>query len=127
FRALLGTLFFLIEHKDTKDTKREHKEAMDDRVERAAHRVIGAAIEVHRILGPGYLESIYEEAMLIEMEFRGIPFQHQFPFAVNYKGRPVGEGRLDFLVDECLIVELRAVDALAPIHTSQVVSYLKGL
>ena len=65
--------------------------------------------------------------MLIEMELRGIPFQHQLPFAVNYKGRPVGEGRLDFLVDDCLIVELKAVDSLAPVHISQVVSYLKGL
>jgi GxxExxY protein len=100
---------------------------MEDRVERAANRVIGAVIEVHRMLGPGYLESIYEQALAVEMTLRNIPFAQQLIFALDYKGHSVGEGRLDFLVDECLIVELKAVDALAPIHTTQVVSYLKGL
>jgi GxxExxY protein len=93
--------------------------------EQAAEAVIGAAIEVHRALGPGYLESVYEEAMAVELELRGIKFQKQAPVALNYKGRPIGEGRLDLLVEGCLIVELKAVDALAAIHTAQALSYLK--
>jgi GxxExxY protein len=99
---------------------------MGEAVERAAERVIGAAIEVHRNLGPGYLESVYEEALAVELELQGIAFRKQIVFDLDYKGHPVGEGRLDFLVDGCLIVEIKAVDMLAAIHTTQVVSYLKA-
>ena len=97
----------------------------DLRTDDLARAVIGAAIEVHRLLGPGYLESVYEQALAIELELRNIPFERQKPIRVNYKGREVGEGRLDLLVGGSLIVELKAVDALAPIHTAQVMSYLK--
>ena len=90
-----------------------------------ANVVIGAAIEVHRILGPGYLECVYEEALAVELELRRIPFERQKPVSVDYKSHAVGEGRLDLLVSNKLIVELKAVDALAPIHTAQVMSYLK--
>jgi GxxExxY protein len=95
-------------------------------VDRLARAVLGAAIEVHRILGPGYLESVYEEALAIEFHLRGIPFERQVPFALDYKGNPVGEGRLDFLVGGMLVVEIKAVDALAPIHTAQALSYLRA-
>jgi GxxExxY protein len=88
--------------------------------------VIGAAIEVHRILGPGYLESVYEEALTIEFELHNIPLSRQHPVAVRYKTRVIGEGRLDFLVDNRLIVELKAVETLLPIHTAQVLSYLRA-
>src|SRR5438105_3108693 len=98
----------------------------DERAKLTTAGVIGAAIEVHRVLGPGYLESVYEEALAAEMELRGIPFQKQVAFALSYKGKPVGEGRLDFLVEGCLIVELKAVDMLAAIHTAQALSYLKA-
>jgi GxxExxY protein len=87
--------------------------------------VIGAAIEVHRTLGPGFLESVYEEALAIELQERGIPFVRQHPVAVSYKGRLVGEGRIDFLVDNRLILELKAIEALLPIHSAQLLSYLK--
>ncbi|GAB4283032.1 MAG: GxxExxY protein [Deferrisomatales bacterium] len=87
--------------------------------------VIGAAIEVHCHLGPGYLESAYEEAMGIELTLRGVQYKRQVPVSVEYKGSAVGEGRLDLLVGESLVVELKAVDALAPIHRAQVLSYLK--
>ncbi|MEO8428283.1 MAG: GxxExxY protein [Verrucomicrobiota bacterium] len=99
---------------------------MDARIEEAANKVIGAAIEVHRHLGPGYLESVYEEAMAGELKLRGIPFDRQVMFGLDYKGHVVGEGRWDLLVDDCLIVELKAVEALAPIHTAQCISYLKA-
>ena len=99
---------------------------MDARIEEAANKVIGAAIEVHRHLGPGYLESVYEEALAVELTLRGIPFARQVVFGLDYKGHVIGEGRLDFLVDDCLIVELKAVEGLAPIHTAQCISYLKA-
>jgi GxxExxY protein len=87
--------------------------------------VIGAAIEVHRVLGPGFLELVYEEALVAELELRGICFSRQKVVAVNYKGRKVGEGRLDLLVGNTLIVELKAVANLTPLHEAQVLSYLK--
>jgi GxxExxY protein len=88
--------------------------------------IIEAAIEVHRILGPGYLESVYEEALSLELTSRGITFERQKPISVNYKGHVVGESRLDLLIDNRLIVELKAVESLAPIHKAQVLSYLKA-
>ena len=87
--------------------------------------VIGAAIEVHRVLGPGFLESVYEEALCVELNLRRIPYIRQCVVAVNYKGQSVGEGKLDLLVSNTLIVELKAVENLAPIHKAQVISYLK--
>ena len=99
---------------------------MDARIEETANKVIGAAIEVHRHLGPGYLESVYEDALVVEFGLRDIPFTRQMVFALDYKGHKVGEGRIDFLVDECLVVELKAVEAFAPIHTAQAISYLKA-
>lgn len=89
-------------------------------------RVIGAAISVHRALGPGFLESIYEEAMALELTALSIPFARQVPVTVLYRDQPVGEHRLDLLVNAELVVELKAVDALAAIHTAQVLSYLKA-
>ena len=91
-----------------------------------ARGVIGAAIEVHRALGPGYLESVYEEALAIELDRRGILFERQKAFALAYKGHPVGQGKLDFLIAGRLVVELKATEALAPIHDAQVISYLKA-
>lgn len=98
----------------------------DERVDELAHIVVGAAIEVHKALGPGFLESVYEEALCFELQMRGVPFERQATIAVNYKGYPVGEGRLDLLVGGVLIVELKAVSDLAPVHTAQVISYLKA-
>jgi GxxExxY protein len=95
-------------------------------VDRLAHAVIGAAIEVHRHLGPGFLEGVYEEALAVELALRGIPFERQKPVPVSYKGQDVGEGRVDFLVARGLLVELKAVEALAPVHQAQVISYLKA-
>jgi len=90
-----------------------------------ARAVIGVAIEVHRILGPGLLESIYEEAMCVELASAGIPFARQVPLKINYKAREIGTARLDLLVDRKLIVELKAVESIAQIHVAQVLSYLR--
>lgn len=95
-------------------------------IDQIAHQVIGAAIEVHRVLGAGFLESVYEQALAIELAARKVPFQRQAPVALQYKGQPVGESRLDLLVDDRLIVELKAVEALHPIHHAQVINYLKA-
>ncbi len=98
------------------------EEALDD----LSRGVIGAAIEVHRCIGAGFPESVYEKALCVELEIRGIPFACQAPVKVNYKGRVVGEGRMDILVDSALVVELKAVDTLLPVHSAQLVSYLRA-
>ena len=108
------------------DNRRMQTREPDARTDALARRVIGAAIEVHRTLGPGYLEHVYEEAMCVELELRGLPFERQSKIAVRYKGRPIGESRLDLLVAGHLIVELKAVTSIAPIHRAQVLSYLKA-
>jgi GxxExxY protein len=109
---------------DAKIAKRLKEPDAD--LDRYAHRVVGAALEVHRTLGPGYLESIYEQALCAELLQRAIPFRRQVPVAVHYKGTVVGRNQLDLLVCDRLIVELKAVEALAPIHTAQMRSYLKA-
>jgi GxxExxY protein len=98
---------------------------MEEQVKDWAHKVIGAAIEVHRQLGPGYLERTYGDALAIELEERQVPFRREAAFDVHYKGAFVGHGRLDFLVAETLIVELKAVETLLPLHHAQVHAYLK--
>jgi GxxExxY protein len=95
-------------------------------VDQFAYEVIGAAIEVHRILGPGFLEAVYEQALAAEFDLRKIPYERQYPINIPYKGQIVGEGRLDFFVAKCLVVELKTVDSLLPIHQAQVISYLKA-
>ncbi|MDQ3441331.1 MAG: GxxExxY protein [Planctomycetota bacterium] len=95
-------------------------------VDRLAYAVLGASIEIHSELGPGHAESAYEKALCIELTKRGIPFVHQSRFTLMYKDHEVGEGRIDLLVGGLLVVEIKAVDALAPLHTAQVVSYLNA-
>jgi GxxExxY protein len=96
------------------------------RLDAVCHRVIGAAIEVHRLLGPGFIEAVYEEALCVELSLRSISFARQVPVGVAYRGRTVGEARLDLVVEECLVVELKATESIAPIHVAQVISYLKA-
>jgi len=91
-----------------------------------ARRVIEAAVEVHRHLGPGYVESVYENALAIELGLRGISFERQVRFQADYKGHEVGEGRMDLLVERILIVELKAIDRFTEVHVSQVLAYLKA-
>ncbi len=95
------------------------------RVDDLAHKVIGAAIEVHRILGPGFLESVYEEALAIEFDLRGIPYERQKPMVLQFKGIAVGDSRLDFLVGGELVLELKAVESIHPIYPAKVIHYLK--
>ncbi len=98
----------------------------DAELEDLIERTIGAAIEVHRRLGAGMLEMNYENALCVELEHRSIPFQRQVPFRLQYRNQPIGELRVDLLIGSRLIVELKAVDQLHGLHTTQVVSYLKA-
>jgi GxxExxY protein len=91
-----------------------------------ARRVIEAARLVHSTLGPGFVESIYEKALCLELTRAGVPFQRQVSIQVEYLEQIVGQARLDLLVAERLVVELKAVDAYAPIHKAQVLSYLRA-
>ncbi|OIP61732.1 MAG: GxxExxY protein [Nitrospirae bacterium CG08_land_8_20_14_0_20_52_24] len=89
-------------------------------------KIIGAAIEVHKTIGPGLLESAYEECLAHEMQLRGLKFDRQVPLPVTYKGVKLECGyRLDFLVEEAVVLELKVVDALQPIHEAQLLTYLK--
>jgi len=89
-------------------------------------KVIGAAIEVHKILGPGLLESAYEECLCHELELRAIPFERQKELPLEYKGVALDCGyRLDLVVANKLILELKTCEALEPIHEAQLLTYLK--
>ena len=89
--------------------------------------VIEAAIRVHKSLGPGFLESFYEEALAIELTESGIPFERQKSIVLKYRGHPIGEHRLDLLIDSKLVVELKAIKDLEPVHFSIVHSYMKAV
>ena len=93
-------------------------------IEDLAHEVIGAAIEVHRHLGPGLPECVYKKALSHELHLRGIPHICEQPVDIFYKGVPVGDGRVDILVDDKLVLELKSVEALAPAHREQARAYL---
>ena len=89
-------------------------------------RVIGLAIDVHRVLGPGLLESADEACLCRELELASIHFKRQVPLPIDYKGLRLEEAyRLDVVVDGCLILEIKAVERLIPIHEAQLLTYLK--
>lgn len=102
--------------------KREKEE-----IESLIHRIIGCLIEVHRRLGPGFLESVYHRAVEIELAHYGIPFESEKEIALEYRGKPVGNHRFDLVVDGRLVVELKTVEVLHEKHYAQVRSYLKAL
>lgn len=114
-----------LNRQDAEASEVRHDEP-DDALDALAHQVIGAAIAVHRELGPGFLESVYESALCIELTERGIPFVRQAMLRVYYHGQEVGEGRIDLWVANRLVVELKAVEKLAPIHRAQLLSYLRA-
>ena len=91
-----------------------------------AGQVIGAAIEVHKTLGPGLLESVYEECLCHELDVRHIPYRRQQALPVEYKGVKIDCGyRIDLLVSDLIILELKSVDSLQPIHEAQLLTYIK--
>ena len=88
--------------------------------------ILGAAIEVHKALGPGFLESVYENALAIELESRGVRFERQLAVPILYRGAEVGWHRLDLLVAGLLVVELKAVKTIEDVHFAVVRSYLRA-
>jgi GxxExxY protein len=100
----------------------EPSEALDQ----VAAAVISGAREVHRCLGPGFLEATYERALCLELEQKGLRCDRQYRVPVLYKGEPIGESHLDLVVSGLVVVELKAVDQLAEIHRAQLRSYLRA-
>ena len=96
---------------------------MEDELTR---KIIGAAIEVHRVLGPGLLESIYEDCLCHELTLQGISFERQKPVDVNYKGMEIESGyKMDLIVDGKVVVELKAVQEIHPLFEAQLLTYMK--
>jgi len=89
-------------------------------------KIIGLAIQVHSKLGPGFVESIYHQALVLDLIEAGIEFKSEMPLVVSYKGRPVGTFFADIVVENRLLLEFKAVEALLPVHEVQVVNYLKA-
>jgi GxxExxY protein len=106
----------------TESTEKIMNQVRDELTE----KIIGAAIEVHRALGPGLLESIYEEALCYEFTLQNIRFERQVPVDVVYKGHIIHGQRLDLLVEKAVVVEIKAVQKLPDVATAQVLSYLKA-
>ncbi len=103
-----------------------YPQAKRESVNRITEGVIGAAIAVHRALGPGLLESAYQECLCQELALRGIPFEREVPLPLEYKGIRCECGyRLDILVAGAVVVEVKAIEAIAPIHEAQLLTYLR--
>jgi len=104
----------------------EHPDKISREFSELSNRVIGCAIEVHRILGPGLLESAYRQCLAHELARNDISFQVEHPLPVDYRGIHLDCGyRLDFLIEEEIIVELKSVEQLKPIHEAQLLTYMK--
>ncbi len=94
-------------------------------IDKLTESIIGCAIEVHRHLGPGLLESAYEAALCIELELAGLKYQRQVSIPALYKERTIGEYRIDLVVEDAVIVEIKSVDRFDPVFDAQVLTYLK--
>lgn len=105
--------------------EQRHRENENERDPRTA-QIIGAAIEVHRALGPGLLESAYEECLCHELYLRGISFERQIDLPVPYKGLHLGCGyKIDLIIEQEVVVELKAIETILPVHEAQLLTYLK--
>jgi GxxExxY protein len=89
-------------------------------------KIIGCAIEVHRAIGPGLLEAIYEEALCIEFEEKGLCYKRQLPIPIFYKGRRLGDYRLDLIVQDAVIVEIKSVERFDAAFEAQILTYLRA-
>ena len=90
--------------------------------------IIGAAIEVHKALGPGLLESVYHKCLKKELELKKIPFETELSIPINYKGEDIDANlRCDFFIDDCIVVELKSTDTIKPIFEAQLLTYMKLL
>jgi GxxExxY protein len=105
--------------------ERSYSHGLEGRDE-LSEQVIGAAIEVHRALGPGLLESVYQCCLAEELRFRGLSFNSELPLPIRYRGRCLDAGfRLDLVVESRLLVELKSIERVLPVHVAQVLTYLR--
>jgi GxxExxY protein len=102
------------------------RSSLPEAIEQLVTQIIDSALEVHRQLGPGLLESIYSDALTIELEHRGIAFERERKVQLLYRERPLRMHKLDLVVANEVLVEIKAVERLAPIHQAQVLSYLRS-
>ena len=98
---------------------------LPDRVETLIRATIGSCIAVHRALGPGLLETIYSRAIVLELTASGITFEREKAYTVSYRGEPLYQQRLDFVVVNSIVLEIKAVERLVPIHVVQLVNYMR--
>ncbi len=90
------------------------------------HKIIGCAMEVHKHMGNGFQEVVYQRALAIEMELQGISFSREFEMSLQYKGHDVGTRRVDFFVEECVMVEIKAIINLEDVHLAQAMNYVEA-
>lgn len=107
-----------------RDAETQRRREPADELNELAERVLGAAIEVHKHLGPGFPESVYENALCAELELRDMPFERQVPIDVYYKDRHMGRGKIDIWVDRQIVLELKTVETVLPKHKAQGKAYL---
>lgn len=99
---------------------------LGDGLDELIHTTIGAAIEVHKSLGPGFAEPVYAKALAIELSSRGIPFERNVPVTITYKNQPVGESSLSLVVGKGLVLDVKSLDLILPIHSAQLMAHLKA-
>jgi GxxExxY protein len=107
------------------DRPRSHRDTEITRINVITEHVIGAAIEVHRVLGPGLLEGIYETALCIELDERGIKYARQVQIPAHYKGRPLGKYNVDLIIEDLVVVEVKSVSHVLPVFEAQFITYLR--
>jgi GxxExxY protein len=113
-------------HKGHNEREGEFESPLSSAAEQVVREVIGAGVAVHRALGPGFVELAYERALAVELRCRGLSFERQRPTDIRYRGELVCRHRLDLVVEDVAIVEVKAVKMLRPIHQAQILSYLKA-
>jgi GxxExxY protein len=102
------------------------KSPLDAQSEHLIEKIIGSCIAVHSALGPGFLESVYSRAVAIDFDFEGVPYERERRVQVLYRGRPVCTYQLDLVVADCIVIEIKCVDRLAPVHYAQLLGYLRA-
>ena len=102
-----------------------HRDPEVGLIDTITSRIIGAAIDVHRVLGPGLLEPLYEQALCIELDERGVNYARQVPIPAYYKGHLLGHYRVDLVVEDLVLVEVKSVVAVAPVFEAQLLTYLR--
>ncbi len=96
-----------------------------EQINAVTERIIGSAIEVHRILGPGLLESLYDDALCIELDDRGVKYARQVRIPAVYKGRSLGHSLVDFIVEGLVVVEIKSVAKVLPVYEAQLLTYVR--